>query len=228
MSFDFLSPNSLDPKSFISIDPNVEGVTLSQYPLSISVWFKSVNAGIAIQPGLVCLTVAGVDEQIRIDINQSIRRVRMGVSTVGGTTNTANTTTYTDDVWTHGCAVFTSATSRTIYANGANPISSATSRVFTDTTISTIEIGYNIVDDVWAAHGTKFLIAEVGIWNIALSADDVLSLAKGNIPLRVRPESLVKYFPLTGTSVEVITGATGASHTVTPTAIGNDHPIRFG
>ena len=59
MSFDFLSPNSIDPKSFKSIDPNVEGVTLSQYPLSISVWFKSVNAGIALIPSLVCLTVAG-------------------------------------------------------------------------------------------------------------------------------------------------------------------------
>jgi hypothetical protein len=100
--------------------------------------------------------------------------------------------------------------------------------VFTDTTIATIDIGYEIINDMWANNGTKFNIAEVGIWNIALGADDVASLAKGNIPLRVRPESLVKYFPLTGTSVEVVTGATGASHTVTPTAVGNDHPIRFG
>ena len=40
------------------------------------------------------------------------------------------------------------------------------------------------------------LIAEVGIWNAALTAAEVASLAKGMTCDKVRPNALVAYFPL--------------------------------
>jgi hypothetical protein len=40
------------------------------------------------------------------------------------------------------------------------------------------------------------LIAEVGIWNAALTADEIASLAKGVTCDKVRPQSLVFYAPL--------------------------------
>jgi len=45
----------------------------------------------------------------------------------------------------------------------------------------------------WAAAA---LIAEVGIWNVALTGAEILQLSLGYSPLFVRPESLVAYYPL--------------------------------
>ena len=37
-------------------------------------------------------------------------------------------------------------------------------------------------------------IAHVGIWNVALTDAEVLSLANGLLPTRVRPQSLISYW----------------------------------
>lgn len=42
-------------------------------------------------------------------------------------------------------------------------------------------------------------MAEAAIWNVALNAREVAALAVGVCPLRVRPGSLVGYWPLWGT-----------------------------
>ena len=39
-------------------------------------------------------------------------------------------------------------------------------------------------------------LAEVGIWNIDLTAAEIASLAKGMTPDKIRPQSLVFYAPL--------------------------------
>ena len=41
-------------------------------------------------------------------------------------------------------------------------------------------------------------LAEIAIWNAALTDDEVLSLSKGVSPLRVDPQNLVAYWPLYG------------------------------
>jgi hypothetical protein len=43
-------------------------------------------------------------------------------------------------------------------------------------------------------HGGQ--LAEVGVWNVALTAAEVASLAKGMTCDKVRPNALVAYFPL--------------------------------
>jgi hypothetical protein len=40
------------------------------------------------------------------------------------------------------------------------------------------------------------VMSHVGIWNVALDAGEALSLTRGFPPRRVRPQSLVAYFPL--------------------------------
>lgn len=42
------------------------------------------------------------------------------------------------------------------------------------------------------------LIADVGVWTVGLSAEEIAALAKGASPLRVRPVNLAGYFPLWG------------------------------
>lgn len=46
-------------------------------------------------------------------------------------------------------------------------------------------------------------IAEVGLWTVTLSAAEVLALAKGVPPRRIRPGSLVAHWPLYGYSPEI-------------------------
>lgn len=46
-------------------------------------------------------------------------------------------------------------------------------------------------------------IAEVGVWDIDLTAAEVASLAKGVSPALVRPQSLVTYLPLIRDVIDV-------------------------
>lgn len=111
-------------------------------------------------------------------------------STYGEAVTTATLTTGT---WAHVCGVFASNTSRTIYLNGGNNVSESTG--ITPSGVNKTTIGayyYN------GAIGT-FLdgkLAEVGIWDVALTVNEISSLAKGYSPLFVRPENLITYVPL--------------------------------
>ncbi len=52
------------------------------------------------------------------------------------------------------------------------------------------------------------LIAEVGLWNVALTAEEIASLAKGMTCDKVRPQSLVFYAPLVRNLVDAKGGLT--------------------
>jgi hypothetical protein len=103
-------------------------------------------------------------------------------------------TSYTNNTWTHLCAVEASATSRSVYVNGGGKVSGS---------ISVTPAGVNAVG-VARMGGTSpdgYLdgdIAEVAIWNIALTDAEVALLATGISPLMVHPEALVFYAPLLG------------------------------
>jgi hypothetical protein len=51
--------------------------------------------------------------------------------------------------------------------------------------------------------------AEVGIWNAALTAAEIASLAKGMTPDKIRPQSLVFYAPLVRDLIDVRGGLFG-------------------
>ena len=53
--------------------------------------------------------------------------------------------------------------------------------------------------------GANIDVAEIAMWNVALSSDERAALVAGYSPLFVRPQNLVVYFPLLGGS-----GASGA------------------
>jgi hypothetical protein len=64
-------------------------------------------------------------------------------------------------------------------------------------------------------------LAEVGIWNAALTAAEVLSLARGMSPSLIRPQSLTIYAPLvrdlidkkSGLTITNNNGSTVSNHT---------------
>lgn len=96
--------------------------------------------------------------------------------------------------WFHIAGVFASATSRICYLNGTAGQ--------TDTTTSTINtLNEIIVGGRRSTGGTVGLlwdgkVADAGIWNAALTASEVASLAKGMTCDKVRPQNLVFYAPL--------------------------------
>ena len=104
-----------------------------------------------------------------------------------------STTSYSASTWHHVCGVFSSNTSRTIYLDGAGSATNTTS--LTPTLIDIVTIA--------AARKSGFVdnylngsLAEVAIWNAALTEPEAKSLSAGMSPKLVRPQSLALYLPL--------------------------------
>jgi hypothetical protein len=168
-------------------------------PLTLACWANLVNA-----TALHCLvsvsdSAAGVD-YFRLDADGSAggdpvrvearRNTNQGVAT--------SSSGFTANTWFHACGVFTGDTSRAAFVNGANKGTNATSAIPTGID----RIGIGVLARSSLANFSNGMIAEVGIWNAALTDADVASLAKGASPLMIRPESLVFYAPLSSTNLE--------------------------
>lgn len=108
-----------------------------------------------------------------------------GVSPTGGVAGT----------WMHGAAVFTSATSRQAFMNGVGGTVNTTSKTPAMTTPVTHLGGISTFSPMNGA------LAEVALWNVALTADEVLALSRGVCPLLIRPNNLNRYWPLLGSGI---------------------------
>lgn len=95
--------------------------------------------------------------------------------------------------WYHCAAVFSSTTSRTVYRDGANSASGATLLGSAATGRTSIGIQAGNLASPRPHNG---MIAEVGIWDVALTPDEIISLAKGFCPRLIRTGNLVFYAPL--------------------------------
>lgn len=126
--------------------------------------------------------------------NAPIAAAANGSSFTGpsGTAISANT-------WFHACGVWTSAASRTIYVDGANPVTNTTSLTPSSQNRTSVGLG----DGSSAASPWLGQLAEIGIWNAALNADEIAALSKGVPPPRIRPGSLVSYMPLVRGLVDI-------------------------
>jgi len=100
------------------------------------------------------------------------------------------------NTWNHCVGVESSATSRAVWLNGTQ------STVGQGLTTSRSPQGINAInlgtDRVNNANGS-FLsgrLCEVGVWNVALGADEIGALSKGVSCDQIRPQSLVFYAPL--------------------------------
>jgi hypothetical protein len=139
----------------------------------------------------------------------------IAAAAVGGARSTAG---YTANDFFHACGIFESASLKKAYLNGANE-GTNTGAIVSATSATELLIGARRDG---GALGTYYggLIAEVGIWNAALTAEEVASLAKGMTCDKVRPQSLVFYAPLVrdlidakgGLTVTNNNGATVANH----------------
>jgi hypothetical protein len=110
-------------------------------------------------------------------------------------------------VWHHIGGVWPSSSARAVFLDGAKNTNSGSVTV---SGVNETNVGRFVSTTSATADGD---IAEIGFWNVALTDDEMLSLARGISPLLVRPQSLVDYFPLIG-SGSPETGVKGNALTV--------------
>lgn len=89
--------------------------------------------------------------------------------------------------WVHCACVFASTTSRTAYRNGVSVGTNNTNR--SPSGINEFRIGAT-------TNSLDGKLADFALWDAALTADEISSLAKGFAARRVRPTSLKFYAPL--------------------------------
>jgi hypothetical protein len=128
------------------------------------------------------------------------------------------------NIWQHACAVFISNSSRLAYLNGANSGSNSTA-------VSSAALDKNQVGAIAGASYADCLIAEASIWNEDLNANEVLALANGISPLKIRRGNLLTYWPIYGLESperNLVRGVVGLKLTLTNAPLKSDNhpPVR--
>jgi hypothetical protein len=162
-------------------------------PLTMACWvYKTdVTAG---GFALMSLSDEGASsDNIDLSHQNATNRIRAGSQFNAGTLETAVTTSgMTNNTWHHACGVWESASSRKAYIDAANDGTNSVS--VTPVGIQKLFIGARFFGSLGGYINGR--IAECGIWNVALTAAEIASLAKGMTCDKVRPQSLVFYAPL--------------------------------
>ena len=138
---------------------------------------------------------------------------------VFGSVNTSATQTVNSSTgqWYHVCGVFESSTQRELYIDGSLDASNTTTA--TVNTLNELFIGARrstVAGLFWDGK-----IADAGIWNVTLTAAEIASLADGFTCDKVRPQSLVAYFPLVRDLIDYKGGLTITNNNTATVA---DHP----
>lgn len=176
---------------------HISSAVVSAAPYTMACWFRPAN--VTQSSGLISLSSSTLQYStifFRGDIAGD--PIDILVQGGGGQRISRSTTGCTSGQWHHACGVFASATSRTIYLDGG---SSATNTSSESPTLNQTEVG--------AFRSSSWFngdIAEVGIWNIDLSAAEIAALAKGVSPALIRPQNLLPHLELIREVIDVRRG----------------------
>jgi hypothetical protein len=168
---------------------NTASTPVTAVPLTIACWARLDNT--TGPKGLVSIDRPDNPSRFQLVVVNDI--INAGVVTIfnGGSNSTISG--LSANTLYHFAGVYSSNTSRTVYRNGVAGTTDTGN--YTPAGLSVIYIGaIRGVSAISAFHSG--MIAEVGIWSAALTADEIASLAKGFTPDQIRPQSLVFYAPL--------------------------------
>jgi hypothetical protein len=188
------------------------------YPLTINCWFYPTLASYGIL-NLVSLIQDVAADYHGLQINTDANTVRYGTGTPFYATSSAS---YTTNTWNMATAVGTSTTSRTVYLNAANSGTNATNRVIT--TPDRFLMGVARTYDTPTYEG---YLAEVAIWNVTLTTDELSSLYTGTKADKIRPQNLKFYMPLVRNIYDATASTTGITYEFEPNPEVN-HVRRYG
>ena len=128
----------------------------------------------------------------------------ISVPGTGGASSAITSVGVVAGTWHHAAGILTSDSSRTIYLNGANAVTNTETRAIA--TPNSVAIAARFSPTVGFYFNGD--LAEVGIWNAALTAEEIASLAKGMTCDKIRPQSLVFYAPLVRDLIDTKGGLT--------------------
>lgn len=190
----------------------------SATPMTIACWVtSSVAGGSPVSVGVS----SGNNRNAIATTNISSGNIAFSVIAVGPSGNataTSPTVSGGSGAWVHVAAVYASSTSRTAYANGSAGTEN-TVNIGTQATANSIVMGARWNNTLGAYLNGS--LADVGVWNVALTAAEIASLAKGVSCRLIRPQSLVFYAPLVRDLVDVAGGRTITNNNTATVA---DHP----
>ena len=181
---------------------------INAVPLTLACWFRP---DVTVQKNLLWLSDSIASNGWGMYLNNSVLR---GYVASGGASDFATSTTYSTATWQHACLACATNSSRTVYLNAGGETTNTVTRNVVPATITSLRVG-------WPSSSFDGLIAEVGVWNAALTAAEISSLAKGMTCDKIRPQNLVFYAPLVRDLIDqkgglVITNNNGAT--------ANNHP----
>lgn len=169
----------------------VASTPVTTYPITLACWFNSDDDTAGQTLMQVTDTAGGTDYHriaLRGDAGGDLLEARsrngggVALTTIGFTANT----------WHHACGVFAANNDRAVFIDGGNKGVDAT--VSNDAGLDAVSIGRS--GDSSPGNYMSGRIAEAAIWDIALADNEVISLAAGVSPLKIRPQNLVSYWKL--------------------------------
>jgi len=194
-------------------------------PLTIAAWFNASSLAADSRVVSISINIGSIDQSSYMLFLRTTGQIRARTCNNAGicfsSTSAASVSTGT---WNHGVSVFASGgASRTSYLNGT-AATADTNAEGTLSTLNTTTIGGTMINLAFAEPFAGS-IGEVAVWNVALTQNEITSLASGFSPKLIRPQSLIEYVPIWGIgSTEY--GSKGTAFAVTGTSAAA-HPRMF-
>lgn len=199
----------------------VDATPLTGFPLTVSAWGRPTDTTVFKE----VFNISDKDDPnnwlVRLAFtNVATIRVysRDGATNDGGADTSTN---YTANAWHHVAATLNSS-GRAVFLNGGGKGTNAVAK----TPVGPDRISVGRAGDSTPSDPMAGRIAEVAVWNVELSDAEILLLARGVSPLRIRPASLRLYYPLYGSmSPEPNLAVGGATYNlaITGTPVQADH-----
>ena len=199
-----------------------DSAVVATQPLTMAAWFNSDDATIT----QAILSVVDKDDASKmhfLEIAGAVAGdpVRMASIVAGSPSYAASTTGYTANTWFHAAGVVSASNARAAYINGGSKGTDATEE---DPLLVLDRTSIGRLGDSTPSQYFSGSIAEVAVWDIALTDNEIIVLSKGFSPLFVRPQNLVAYWPLIG-NYSPETDIVGANNlTLTGTVVKANHP----
>jgi hypothetical protein len=195
----------------------VSAAAITDYPFTMGCWFNSTSATAGQNLIAFNRTADNISAVLSVEGDVAGDPISAYINTTGSDAVKASTSTgYSINTWHHACGVYSSATLRTAYIDGGSSGTNTTSRAVGAWQRTSIGVYFT---------GSRFSpilgqVAEVGIWNAALTAEEVASLARGVSPALIRPASLIHHLPLLRGNQDV----RGTAWTTAGTLTASAHP----
>lgn len=178
---------------------NASAAPVAAAPLSISAWYlPTVTAN---DKAIVCLYNTAADRLLLYQNQAVVGLFSSNAATSGQASSAAATVAAGTLVHVGGSS--SGSSNRQAYVNGVASGSANTTTVTYSGALNRTYVGaYNNGAGPVAGFYANGVIAEVGIWDVVLTAEEWAALGAGCSPLMIRPQSLTAYWPLLGRATD--------------------------